>query len=61
MQLLLIFPQPSITVQFIIDIPELKVPLALFPVPVRVVDPVIWKVISNVPLQLSDVLNNGMI
>ena len=37
-----VLPQSSVTVHVIVETPTLKAPLALFPVPLLVVAPVIW-------------------
>ena len=54
-------PHASVTVQFIVDIPTLKLPLASLPEPLLFVAPVIWYVMVVDPLQLSDAINVGIV
>jgi hypothetical protein len=56
-------PHSSVTVQVIVDIPTLKMPLASIPDPLRVVAPVIEYVIVKalLALQLSLAVNDGIV
>ena len=59
----LVLPHSSVTVQVIVDIPTLKMPLASTPDPLRVVVPDITYVITRLAtgLQLSLAVSDGMV